>query len=1031
MYQHIAGCYWIPSNANWKREYLPQVQLESQTTLTPVSFITKLTQTFHNANSSSIPQVRYTFPLYDGVAVNGYVISYADKRLTGVVKQKDVAKQTYQAAVDRGEAAALLESLPAGIFGVTLGNVPAQIDIVVEITYCGELKHDAAIDGLRYTLPTSIAPRYGDYPGTVMKSNVAAKSGIKITVDADMVGSPIRKLMSPSHPISVSMGATSKTEHSGATFVPSQASAELSQGTAELGSDFVIQLLFDDISRPQAILENHPTIPNQRAIMTTLVPKFVLPSEHPEIVFIADQSGSMGGSKNTALVAALQVFLKSLPLGVRFNICAFGNSYQFLWPKSQAYNEANLASATRFVSNFTASYGGTEILEPIKETFKSRLSDLPLEVMLLTDGEVWQESAIFDFINSEIHEKKTEARVFTLGIGNDVSHTLVEGVARAGNGFAQFVTSNEETDQKVIRMLKAALYGHMKDYAIEVHYAASKIDSMTEDDDFEMVEKVNDCLHIKDKAQESNAASAEKQPISFFDPSAAPADTPSKVDATVDRYAHLPSVETPKLLQAPSSIPPLFPFNRTTVYLLLGPETEQRPVSSITLRAKCSAGPLELNIPVHEKETTAIPAIHQLAARKAIQELEENRGWLHTVTGNDDKGETVLVKKKYESRFDELVEREVVKLGEKYQVASKWTSFVAVEDKTQDEDREQECTSIEQSDTELHREQPYQPVKKSKKRLLMSRTAQSGGTASPMASLRRCHSPPDARFHGGPTNASPQLMMQRQQPMQSQPPMPISAYGSPPSTMMRSMQVCISPPPPAFWTQAASDGPSFSPQDKECEDGDDDMGFGVFDGTEAAASQQTTFGCTSSGLASMAAAPGGALFGIAGSAAPPATTSDKSTTSQAPHKQPFFGAAKKGAPSTGSVFSRKQADVVASKPANISASSSETKCQVLRAIIAKQSFSGAWALDTKLLELLGVTMSPKDVVKAMKSSLPGLKKLSEESIATALVIAGMEMKLKAQKDVWEMVDEKARTWLGGQLSSVEVSDLINAAAQHI
>jgi len=61
--------------------------------------------------------------------------------------QQDVAKQTYQDAVDRGETAGLLESLPAGIFGVTLGNVPAKTDIIVDITYCGELKHDAAIDG--------------------------------------------------------------------------------------------------------------------------------------------------------------------------------------------------------------------------------------------------------------------------------------------------------------------------------------------------------------------------------------------------------------------------------------------------------------------------------------------------------------------------------------------------------------------------------------------------------------------------------------------------------------------------------------------------------------------------------------------------------------------------------------------------------------------------------------------------------------------------------------------------------------------
>lgn len=318
-----------------------------------------------------LSQVRYTFPLYDGVAVNGYTISYGDKVIHGVVEQKDQAKKTYQAAVDRGETAGLLESLPASVFGVTLGNVPAKTNVVVDITYCGELRYDAGIDGLRYMLPTSIAPRYGIYPGEIVKSSTAAKAGISITVDIDMAGSAIRKLQSPSHPIAVSMGSLSTAANGDkSAFSPAQASATLTNGTIELADDFNRQLLIDDISAPQAIVETHPSLPNQRALMTTLVPKFALEPSHPEIVFIADQSGSMSDCKNAALVKALKVFLKSLPLGVRFNICAFGNTFKFLFPKSLAYSEDNLNTALAFMENFRASYGGTEILKPIKAAFE-------------------------------------------------------------------------------------------------------------------------------------------------------------------------------------------------------------------------------------------------------------------------------------------------------------------------------------------------------------------------------------------------------------------------------------------------------------------------------------------------------------------------------------------------------------------------------------------------------------------------------------------------------------------------------------
>jgi hypothetical protein len=144
----------------------------------------------------------------------------------------------------------LLESLPAGVFGVTLGNVPPQTDILVDIIYCGELKHDAGTDGLRYVLPTSIAPRYGEYPGELLKANTVAKNGISITVNVDMAGSAIRKIQSPSHPIAVSMGAPSTASVKDATFSPSQASASLTLGTTELAGDFILQLLIEDISKP-------------------------------------------------------------------------------------------------------------------------------------------------------------------------------------------------------------------------------------------------------------------------------------------------------------------------------------------------------------------------------------------------------------------------------------------------------------------------------------------------------------------------------------------------------------------------------------------------------------------------------------------------------------------------------------------------------------------------------------------------------------------------------------------------------------
>ena len=1035
-HNHICGLYF---NEGYKRFYLPQVELKSHTTINPVSFTTTLKQTFDSPNEAAISQVRYTFPLYDGVAVNAYSISYADKVIHGIVQQKDEAKKTYQAAVDRGETAGLLESLPAGVFGVTLGNVPAKTSIVVDITYCGELKHDAAIDGLRYMLPASIAPRYGNYPGEVLKSNATSKGGISITVDVDMASSAIRKVQSPSHPIAVSMGVLSTAEEGDkAPFDSSQASATLTRGSTELADDFVLQLLIDDTSKPQAILETHPELPNQRALMTTLVPKFALESANPEIVFIADQSGSMSGSKNDALVKALRVFLKSLPLGVRFNICAFGNDFKFLFPNSQAYNEANLKTALKFVDSFKAHYGGTEILKPITAAFKQHLSDLPLEVMLLTDGEIWDERGVFDYVNQQIAEKKVDARVFALGIGTDVSHTLVEGVARAGNGFAQFVTQNEDTDQKVVRMLKGALYAHTKEYEIEVHYDDKDEDKMSDEDDFEIVEKVNDCLKItepppeySEKGKSDNAGS---KPLSFFDASA-DLDKPTTSDEPADRYAHLAAIETPKLLQAPNTIPPLFPFNRTTLYLLLGPDTPQKKVTSVTLRAKSPQGPLELSIPVYSVDSIDATTIHQLAARKATQDLEEGRGWLQSASIDN-----VQVKTKFASRFDELVERECVRLGEKFQVAGKWTSFVAVED-----NGEKEADFEERPDIRLHAASGGARYRRSSGP--MARKSTGGMAMKKMVSNAFSrYGNQDARSARGFADSAANSVVFDSaanvfRPSGTVSPMGAAAASNASSSFgpgagfgqaqgfsrLASANRSAPPPPPAasaFASFSSSRGPNSSArlsgaspnsfgevsdkEEAEMED-DEDMGYGLFDSNtpqpDAAAMAQYHSEMQQAACMPLPDEEDEAMSVRGGSA----TRSRDRAVAPVPARASAF-----------SSTSAKKKSKAASGGESTSTSSEDAK--KMTALIDLQTFFGAWGWSGELLSLLGVA-------EASVEAALGTIATNETLIATALAVAFLEKRVSGKKEVWQMVVAKANAFLRQELGGGEKAEEFVGKAQ--
>ncbi|ORY67481.1 von Willebrand factor type A domain-containing protein, partial [Pseudomassariella vexata] len=678
---YICGCYFLEP-IRGVRKYLPQVKLEAHSTIISSISRTTLTQTFVNPDATNtLTEIRYTFPLFDGVSVVGFVCTIGDRVIKGVVKEKQKAREAYDAAISRGETASLFERLPdaSDVFTTTVGNVPAGATIEVNITYLGELKHDAHVDGIRLTIPTRIAPRYGDYPVELASATPTSSGGIKITVDAQVPdGSHITSIQSPSHPIAVTLGRTSVAPNAEPSF--QKASATLALSTAELEKDFVLQLVATNIGNPKAILELHPSIPNQRALMATLVPKFTFPAEKPEIVFLCDRSGSMGhDNKIQNLQAALRLFVKSLSVGTKFNICSFGTKFDFLWDRSRTYEQSTVNQAMRHIDTFSANYGGTEMYEPMEETFKRRYTDMNLEVFLLTDGEIWQQDRLMNLVNDEVKASKDTIRVFTLGIGSAVSHSLIEGVARAGNGFSQSAAAGENLSSKVVRMLKGAMFPHIKDRSLELKYEKSPVHSEDfSNDDFEIIEKVA-ALEVSSTGVLTSPLAvqeeSQKAPISLFDDSINPnTETGNASQNAEDHHSHLPPLKCPKILQAPFSIPPLFPFNRSTFYLLLSADTIQSTLKSVIIRGSSVHGPVELEIPITTLEEKG-ETIHQLATKKAVTDLEEGRGWIFHAKTTDGQ----LLKEKYDGQFSDMVEREGVRLGVQYQVGGKWCSFVAVD----------------------------------------------------------------------------------------------------------------------------------------------------------------------------------------------------------------------------------------------------------------------------------------------------------------------------------------------------------------
>ena len=674
----LCGCYHtVESQSGRINQYLPQVNVAAHTVIRSMASSTTLTQIFHNTSSTdNISECTYLFPLYDGVSVTSFTCEVGSRVIKGFVEEKAKARQTYEEAVKCGETAGLLEQGPTSdVFTVALGNIPAGAELIVKISYVGELKHDMGIGGIRFTLPMVISPRYGYGQAQATMSSSAA-STISITVDINMpTECAIQEVKSPSHPIGLKLGNISTSTHE--SFSSSKASATLSLATSILEKDFILEVLHKDIGKPLALLECHPEIPDQRAIMATLVPLGV-PNKGPmsEIIIVADQSGSMRGGRTKTLVSALHILLKSLPVGISFNVCAFGSTHNLLWDKSRMYDHKSLVEAIEFIDLFDANYGGTETFAAVQAAIESRDPHQSLSLILATDGDIWQQDQLFSYLNDQVAQSKTSIRVFPLGIGNSVSSALVEGVARAGNGFAQTVVEGEKQDSKIVRMLKGALTANSENYTMEVQYTQ---DSANDDDDFVLVERVTDSLRVVAIDDDSPEAQLSKE-LATSTKDVSTLEQPDITMTDIEAVTSSPGfkVQAPKLLQTPQAIPPLYPNSRTTIYILLSPAASHLTPSAVVLHNNSSDAPITTTIPVTtlaESDTT----IHSLAAKHAIHSLEQGRGWLHHAKAPSS---DALLQKAYPKHFQNLVTAEAVRLGLQYQIAGKYTSFVAVESST-------------------------------------------------------------------------------------------------------------------------------------------------------------------------------------------------------------------------------------------------------------------------------------------------------------------------------------------------------------
>jgi Ca-activated chloride channel homolog len=166
-----------------------------------------------------------------------------------------------------------------------------------------------------------------------------------------------------------------------------------------------------------------------------------------EIVFVIDNSGSMGGTSITQAKASLLYGLAHLKSTDRFNVIRFDHTMDVLFSDTVPADAAHLDQAKAFVSALEAR-GGTEMVPAMKAALTDRRDadeGFLRQVVFLTDGEIGNEQQLFDTIAA----MRGRSRVFMVGIGSAPNSFLMTRAAEIGRGTYTHIGSVDQVETRM------------------------------------------------------------------------------------------------------------------------------------------------------------------------------------------------------------------------------------------------------------------------------------------------------------------------------------------------------------------------------------------------------------------------------------------------------------------------------------------------------------------------------------------------------------------------------------------------------
>lgn len=452
---------------------MPAVRLgtDMDVTITGSVARVRVTQAFRNTSGDWM-EAAYLYPLPDEGAVDSLKMVVGQRVIVGRIERRAAARALYEKAKASGRKAGLVEQQRPNMFTNSVANVGPGETVLISIEYQAPVSQLGGAFSLR--LPLVIGPRYTP-PHTLLTEKAVAdanavtsapvldpKTGrlnpVSITVHLAPGFAPAN-VFSPYHRVSVRGAGEERT-------------ITLDQGSIPADRDF--ELSWRSASADPTIGLFREQGNDGEYVMASITPPASLAQQTPsprEMIFVIDNSGSMGGESMREAKAGLLYALKTLRPQDHFNIIRFDDTMTQLFTHSVPATADQLALATRFATGLEAS-GGTEMVPALKAALADAGSSggpaALRQVIFLTDGAVSNEQEMLATLGQDLGR----SRVFFVGIGSAPNAYLMNRMATLGRGAYTNIGSAQEVAAKTAQLLDMLRHPSMQDIKVSMNGGA-------------------------------------------------------------------------------------------------------------------------------------------------------------------------------------------------------------------------------------------------------------------------------------------------------------------------------------------------------------------------------------------------------------------------------------------------------------------------------------------------------------------------------------------------------------------------------